>query len=162
MPFPFSIRGSFSIPRIDKIDDVSLHLLEQAEALLSVHSDSVRVVEQTVFSRPRIGAWFFSYGGSWHPMVPFDNITLTISGTSSVACVGYILSTRRMLWIVLCMIAVVIIFGAASFQQETFVDTVAGQIKFAAVMFFWLFGMNYLLGMVRGPKWLQNELLKRL
>jgi hypothetical protein len=160
--FPTSINGRFSIPQVSAGTDVRMQILEQASILLGSSSDDVTTFENTIFSKPSFTAWFFSYGNNWHPMVPFDNITLTISGTPSLAFIDYTLSTKRMLWIVSGMIALGMVLAVCSSSLESLSATVLDLGKFALWAFTLLFGGNYLLGLFRGPDWLHSKLLTGL
>lgn len=163
MPFPVSITGRFYVARGDRADDVRAQVIKEASELLGKRSDDVEIEQCTVVSRPSFIAWFTAPGSNWHPMVPFDVVRLTVSGSESEAIVDYDLSTRRMLWIVSAMATAVALFvlitSIGNEGMRAAADTAA---KLAALAFGWLFGMNFLFGWLRGPRWLRRNLRSRL
>ncbi len=102
MAFPFSVSGSFIIRAAPETTRIQKLLVSQTEALLWKRSDDVSIEGQTIISRPSFMAWFTAPGTNWHPMVPFDEVRVTISGDSSEAIVRYEFSTLRILKIVAC------------------------------------------------------------
>lgn len=92
-------------------------------------------------------------------MVPFDDVRITVTGDETGAVISYELSTRRMLLLVGMMALLIVIGeGVASIGHEQPLAAVIGGLKLAAGAFAWLFGMNFLLGWIRGPRWLQRKL----
>ena len=121
-------------------------------------SDNVEVTEQTITAQPSFLAWF-SAGSNWHPMVPFDNMKITIGGTEAEAIVSYELSTVRMLRIVgLMSLGVIVFVEATSLKREGLLADLGTALEFAAGAFGWLFGMNYIFGWIRRPRWLKAHL----
>ena len=159
MPFPVSVRGTFVVSRSAGYVDVRSAVILKAEELLATRSDRVEVVDQTVVSRPSFFASFTAPGSNWHPMVPFDVITLRVSGSEAEAVVAYALSTRRILRIVGFMaLSMVIIIEAASIGHGGPIAALGTALKVAIGAFTWLFGMNFMLGWIRGPRWLRLHL----
>jgi hypothetical protein len=157
MPFPVSVRGEFAVIRSAGHIDIRAFLIAQAENLLSTRSDNVKVTGQSVISRPSLLAWWFS--PNWHSMAPFDQVKLIVSGTAAEAVVAYELSTRRMLRIAGLMSLFIFIFvEATSFGRDGPVAALSFAMKAAVGAFTWLFGMNFLIGLVRGPRWLRARL----
>lgn len=159
MPFPVSIRGRFRIARSVGCEDVTASVIEKAKDTLWELSDHVEIVEQSIISTPSLAAWFTAPGGRSHPMVPFDDVRLTVTGDETEAVVTYDLSTHRML-IIVGMMAVIIVVGGevASIGHQPPLAALDGGLKFAAGAFAWLFGVNFLLGWIRGPRWLRKKL----
>jgi hypothetical protein len=158
MPFPVSVRGEFVVIRSAGHSDIRAFVIAQAENLLSTRSDNVTVTGQSVISRPGLLAWWFT-GPNWHSMAPFDQVKLIVSGTAAEAVVAYELSTRRMFRIVGLMSLFIFIFvEATSFERDGPVAALSFAMKAAAGAFVWLFGMNFLIGLVRGPRWLRAHL----
>lgn len=162
MPFPVSITGRFYVARGERAGDIRAQVIEEASELLGKRSDDVEIEQRTVVSRPSFMAWLTAPGSNWHPMVPFDVVRLTVSGSESDAIVDYDLSTRRMLWIVSAMATAVALFvlitSVGNEGMRAAADTAA---KLAALAFGWLFGMNFLFGWLRGPRWLRRNLRGR-
>lgn len=162
MAFPLSVTGRFHVAREARAGDIRTHVIEEVSDLLSQRSDDVEVEQQTVISRPSFMAWFTAPGTNMHPMVPFDVVRLTVSGTEAEAVVNYDLSTCRMLWIVIAMsVSVGLFILAASVGHEGMRIAAGTAAKFSVVAFAWLFGMNFLSGWLRGPRWLRRNLSGR-
>ena len=95
-------------------------------------------------------------------MVPFDVVRLTVSGSESEAVVDYDLSTRRILWIVSAMSVGVALFVLLTSVGHEGMPAAAGNAaKLAGLAFALLFGMNFLLGWLNGPRWLRRNLSGR-
>lgn len=134
-------------------------MIDKAQDVLWERSDHVEIVGQSVVSKPSFGAWFTAPGGRWHPMVPFDVVRITVTGTEGEAIISYELSTRQMLLIVGIM-ALIIVIGAevASIGHEGPLAALSSGLEIAAGAFAWLFGVNFVLGWIRGPRWLRKKL----
>jgi hypothetical protein len=159
MAFPFSVSGSFVVRAAADTTGIQKLLMAETEALLWKRSDDVSIEGQTIFSRPSFMAWFTAPGTNWHPMVPFDEVRVTISGDSSEAIVRYEFSTRRILKIVACGTAGLAGFvEITSFGSEGVVNAMPKALGGAALLFAWLFGANYSVGALRGPRWLRRHL----
>ncbi len=158
MPFPVSIRGQFAVVRSSAHSDARASVVSEAEDLFATRSDNVEVIGQTVTAQPSFLAWF-SAGSNWHPMIAFDNMKITVTGTETEAIVFYELSTVRMLSIVGLMSCGVIVFvEATSLKWGGPLANLGTALEFAAGAFSWLFGVNFVLGWIRGPRWLKANL----
>ena len=157
MTFPVSVEGKFFIEHPGVSGGSTTALVEIARVVLLDEFRNAEVNESTIVSRSYFAQWFVS--GNWHAMVPFDEVTLTLSPANGGVLIRYTLSTRRMFHIVSMMTVVAIAFlypGDATNLSP--IDIMELMITNLALIFGWLFGGNYALGMVRGPRWLREKL----
>lgn len=152
MPFPVSITGKIEIPRESMLaGDLEL-LKRRAVEILEMLTDSVTEEGMTVRSSPHLQDIFQGKVRNWHPMVAFDDIDLEITQSFYGTFVNYRFSTSFIFRFVTCFSAIFFLFGASG---RTWIEGA----KLAVLSFGWVFGMNYLLGWLRGPRWLRKQLL---
>src|SRR3569832_1686009 len=113
------------------------------------HEQDIVRFKRGLFSR---GGW----SGSWNILVPFDSGSLRIETEDTALRVRYRFSTVRMMLIITGMMAVLFALGL----QHKINHPTDWQVtlKFAGIGWLWLFGMNYLIGMIRVPLWLKRGL----
>jgi len=94
--------------------------------------------------------------GNWNLLVPFNAGELEIETAIDGVWVRYKFSTVRMLLVVTAkvggLLALVVAFNRDMMNNLQTIATIFG------FGWFWLFGMNYLTGMIRVPLWLRRGL----
>jgi hypothetical protein len=112
---------------IDRRGDARASVIEKAQDALWERSDHVEIEGQSVISNPSFGAWFTAPGGRSHPMVPFDDVRITVTGDEAEAVISYELSTHRMLLVVGMMASIIVIGGevASIGHEELWLRSVA-------------------------------------
>jgi hypothetical protein len=160
VPFPVSIKGSINIPREVILDGDPETLKRRAIQALELLTDSVTSDGMMIRSRPHFQDHFWGKIGRGHAMAPFDDIDLEIVQSLSGTNVRYRLSTTFMLRFV-SPFAIIVFFAAGwpSIQHPTWELSWIEGAKYAGLAFGWVFGLNYLLGWFRGPRWLRKQLL---
>jgi hypothetical protein len=95
-------------------------------------------------------------GGNWNILVPFNSGTLRIEIEDMSLRVCYRLSTLRMMLVVTGLVT--ILFGFVIFSNVKHEGDWRSAAMIAGFGWLWLFGMNYLTGMIRIPFWLKRGL----
>jgi hypothetical protein len=139
--FPVSVAGSISLP-IDRSQPIRHEeFLSLIEAILdSKNANDVRRDGDTIWFRLP----FLNRGWSWDIMIPYDSGRFDVDYGPNAIIVRYDLRVVRMLAIT-TTIAVV-------------VGLLALNAPVAVFAWAWLFGMNYVIAVVRMPGWLRRNL----
>ncbi len=153
MPFPVSITGKIEIPRESMLSGDLELLKRRAVETLEMLTDSVTEAGMTVRSSPHLQDMFQGKIGDWHPMVAIDDVDLEITQSFSGTFINYRLSTTFVFRLVTSFSVIFFLFGALGHSW------VEGA-KLAGLAFGWVFGTNYLLSWLRGPRWLRKQLLR--
>jgi hypothetical protein len=94
---------------------------------------------------------------SWNILVPFGSGRVRVTPRKRSVVVSYRLNTLQLLGTVSVMLA----FFAAVFFRPDNIDGWLRDMQWVLPLFFgWLFGANYLTGMIRFPFWLRAGLLR--
>lgn len=159
MAFPLSVTGSFTIERNDVSGDVRKLALEQVEAFLRSEYGVADIDGETVRSHPNFGDWYLSGRGRLHPIALVDDMIFQISGSAETAKIRFTLSTKRIFFIVL-VFALLAAASISTFDNSPKIPLSA--ISIAAFAIGWLFITNYILTMLRAPRWLRKEFNSRI
>ncbi len=153
MPFPISVAGTIEIPRESILSgDIQLLKRRTVEAL-ELLTDTVTEDGMTVRSRPHVQEMFRRKVGNWHPMVAFDDIDVEIVNSFSGTVINYRFSITFALRFVAVGSVMFFLFGA---MAHSWLEGA----RLAGMAFGWVFGVNYLLGWLRGPRWLKRQLFE--
>jgi hypothetical protein len=155
------IRGDFEVTVAGQDGDVRELLAEAAKGLVAERFDDVRLERHTITARRRFTDWINTPAGDWHPLAAFDEVRLTVSGNEIDATVEYELSSRHLLWFTVAFAFVGICFvEVTSIGHEGPLAAIPIAASFVAFAFVMLFGVNFLIAWLRGPRWLRAELRK--
>ncbi len=154
--FPIDVSGSIRLRDLANPSNSIKPVADRIVAMLDEAGASEVWLEQNVvrFKRGLFGGGVWSTG--WNILAPFDSGTIRLDTEDTSLRVRYRWSTIRMMLIVTGLMAVVLVPSV----QHNVKHPVDWQlaIKFAGLGWLWLFGMNYLIGMIRVPLWIKREL----
>ncbi len=165
MAFPLSIAGSIVIDTHIYPELIPSVIVGRLQDLLSeAKASEVFVDGDTVGFTNR----FIRMVSSWNILVPFDSGRFAVVPGADGLEVRYLLSTRRLLRAITMMlggfgaimVAVTIVtdIADASGASEVAQDGL-GAAALPAILWLWVFGLNYLIARTRMPSWLKNGLI---
>ena len=159
MSFPLSISGSFTIARSATEPATPATVAAHAQAALAARSDDVRLDGQSVTAPSRYKGWFATPYLDTHPLAPFEVVRLEITDTPDGIGVTYDLGTRKIL---LYGLLIGLFFACQMGWFAYTPDDPAFAARIAMIYglfgFVGIFGLNYVIGLIRAPAWLKREL----
>ncbi len=158
MTSPVSITGSISLPKgtksIGSTEEVAVGVEEMLRAA------DARTVERD-WSSLRFTAGIFRFGMNWNVLDPFGSGTIDVENIASEIRLYYRASIIEMLIITTAMVSVptlAMLFTALREGRSPIPDVV----WVFAIGWLWLFGVNYVIGWIRFPRWLRTGLQRIL
>ena len=159
--FPISVAGTVRLKMGVPVTDAMVRaacdriadMLDEAMAGSSA-ADNVRIEGNTVHF---YAAWF-ALRWNWNFLAPFDKGQIIVELHRNAIAIRYTLSTVNMLLLITSVLAAIgafVVWGKPDILKE--VRTIA---PYLGLGWLWLFGMNYLIGMIRAPLWLRRGLRK--
>ena len=147
--FPIGIKGEFNIPQL-QTQDVSSVLIGIERELAKAQATNIRRKGDKVLFRGGI----FRFVTTWNVLGPvwYGEIEV-ISGNPSI--VRYKLSCVEMLVMATLMVILFVhfVYGSERGTQDT--------LLFSIALWFWLYGMNYLIAAVRLPRFIRKAVTKK-
>jgi hypothetical protein len=156
MAFPLSITGSVTVPK-DDTDFVTVPNLAQGIEKLLSEAKATSVARDG--NSITFTAGFFRFVINWNILVPFGSGKLEVEDEGHRIRVRYAARTVPLLVFtssVFCAIA--IWMSLAELRAGTF--PAWALLWVFGVFWVWLFGMNYVIAMIRFPFWLKRGLLR--
>jgi|SRR5580698_4430020 hypothetical protein len=153
--FPINISGSIRLrglgnpaPFIKSVRERLVDMLDAAGAAeVSSEDDAVRFKTAFFPGGP---------GGNWNILAPFNAGTLQIEAEDMSLRVHYRMSTVRMLLAITGILT--LLTSAWIIANLSSAGTWLEAVKIASLAWLWMFGLNYIIAMIRTPLWLKREL----
>lgn len=148
MPFPFSNIGSVVLKK--RLKEVSIKELGDAiqEGLQNVKARDI-TRNQNNFS---FSGGIFRFVSNWNILVSVSSGEISIEETAEAISIHYVLKFTEML--IIASLMVVGGFGAVLWQAPNL--SFVPKVMLLAVAWSWLFGMNYLITILRFPSFIRK------
>jgi hypothetical protein len=151
--FPVSVSGSI---RVRNLGNPAPFVKPATERIVDMLDAAYASDVWPEDAEVRFKTAFFGRGSNWNILAPFNSGTLTIEPEDTSLRVRYRLSTVRMLLFVTA--AVGLISAIPAWQELSRGEGLQKAAEIFSAGWLWLFGMNYLIGMIRIPIWLKRGL----
>ena len=153
MTFPFEYRGEikfsdFAVENSDNFQQQFLTKMAQELELVKAHN-IVRLDNQLSFT-----GRILSFGSNWNVLTQIDKGYIEVSPSADGIVILYKISFRVLL--ILVSLLLVIGLGSIFASKGGAVFSLTGKIAISIVAWLWLFGMNWLIAVIRFPAFIER------
>ena len=147
------------IPRPAGVPATPDTIMARAQSALTARSDDIRVDGQSVTAQSRYKGWLSTPHLDSHPMALFEVVRLDLTDTPDGTRVAYAFGTRKILLyglVIGLFFACVMGWFAYAPNGAAFAARIA--MIYGLFGFMGIFGLNYIIGLFRAPRWLRRQL----